>query len=112
MKKKIKAFDIWVSIGMLVALFSIFWLTSPPRIEVRPLNKSPRQAADCNLKILPPEKRDKIYLWLIIVRDNFRGKEYAAKFSEDATTVATSNGDVCARIYTQNPDKERLKKYM
>jgi len=100
-------------IGAAVIIFSLgWWLLSSPRIEVQTFNQSPRQAGDYNVSILPTEKQNQVYSNLIVIRGPFRGKDYVGAYPQDAVTVTTSDVDIYARVYTNDPDTTRLKKYM
>lgn len=89
-----------------------WWWLSSPKIEVKMLNLSPKQAQDYNVALLPAEKQNKIYPYIVVVKDIFKGKEYVTAYPEDAVTVTGSGMETRAHIYTNDPDTKRLTKYI
>jgi len=109
----------WV-IGCSVALaiLIVFWIIQPD-VEVRRLNKSPISAGDNNWVLLPAEKAQRVYPWLVIIQSRFgrvenrlRWKDYLKDNPLDAITIGTgtTDGQYAARVYTFNPD--RVKRYI
>lgn len=89
-----------------------WWALSSPKIEVKTINMTPRQANDYNVELLPAKKQSQIYSYLIIVRAPFKGKDYVTVNSEDAVTVTGSGTETRAHIYTNNPGTKRLTQYI
>ena len=110
--KKIKIILISVWIVFLLALAAYYGWPSPA-VEVEVLNQSPWQAGDRNLKLLPPKKRKKVYSHLVRINGHFfRGKDYLAAFPADAVLISTSKSEVAVKIYTNDPDAARVKKFI
>jgi hypothetical protein len=94
-----------------IAIGILLWL-QPPTVEVKPLGMSPITAGDSNAGILPFEKAEKVYSHLITVRRPLDHKAYLTAFPQDAVTIAyLGDGETVARIYTNNPNPDRIKKY-
>ncbi|MDP2736674.1 MAG: hypothetical protein Q8O59_02710 [bacterium] len=108
MKKRNKLLCV---VAVIVIALAWWWLSSP-RIEVKSLNMTPKQAGDYNLNLLPKEKQNRVYSSLVVVKASFRGKDYVAANPQDAVTVTGSGTETRACIYTNNPDVERLEKYI